>query len=259
MDEMTNQSPVTEDDSFELEEVNESPDEETVEEPASEETEPAQETDDNFLQIRYNGQDQFLTREQATTLAQKGMNYDKISQKLQEALDNPALKVIESNARKANMSVSDYVNRMAQFQDTLNIQQIANDFKAQNPDVSDAVAKQYANEVYKNQLAQMAKEQADREAQASQAEQDALVKEVKAFQSRFPDVDIQNLPNEVVDDINDGTPLMEAWLSYENRQLRNRLTNSNTNAKNKASAVGNVAENTSANTGTDPFLQGLLD
>lgn len=259
MDEMTNQSPVTEDDSFELEEVNESPDEETVEEPASEETEPTQETDDNFLQIRYNGQDQFLTREQATTLAQKGMNYDKISQKLQEALDNPALKVIESNARKANMSVSDYVNRMAQFQDTLNIQQIANDFKAQNPDVSDAVAKQYANEVYKNQLAQMAKEQADREAQASQAEQDALVKEVKAFQSRFPDVDIQNLPNEVVDDINDGTPLMEAWLSYENRQLRNRLTNSNTNAKNKAQAVGNVAENTSANTGTDPFLQGLLD
>lgn len=259
MDEMTNQSPVTEDDSFELEEVNESPDEETVEEPASEETEPTQETDDNFLQIRYNGQDQFLTREQATTLAQKGMNYDKISQKLQEALDNPALKVIESNARKANMSVSDYVNRMAQFQDTLNIQQIANDFKAQNPDVSDAVAKQYANEVYKNQLAQMAKEQADREAQASQAEQDALVKEVKAFQSRFPDVDIQNLPNEVVDDINDGTPLMEAWLSYENRQLRNRLTNSNTNAKNKAQAVGNVAENTSASAGTDPFLQGLLD
>ena len=240
MDEMTNQSPV-EDDSFELEEVNESPDEETVEEPASEETEPTQETDDNFLQIRYNGQDQFLTREQATTLAQKGMNYDKISQKLQEALDNPALKVIESNARKANMSVSDYVNRMAQFQDTLNIQQIANDFKAQNPDVSDAVAKQYANEVYKNQLAQMAKEQADREAKASQAEQDALVKEVKAFQSRFPDVDIQNLPNEVVDDINEGTPLMEAWLSYENRQLRNRLTNSNTNAKNKAQAVLTVS------------------
>ena len=87
----------------------------------------------------------------------------------------------------------------------------------------------------------------------------ALVKEVKAFQSRFPDVDIQNLPNEVVDDINDGTPLMEAWLSYENRQLRNRLTNSNTNAKNKAQAVGNVAENTSASAGTDPFLQGLLD
>ena len=119
MDEMTNQSPV-EDDSFEIEEVNESPDEETSEETEVEETEPASETDDNFLQIRYNGQDQFLTREQATTLAQKGMNYDKINQKLQEALDNPTLKVIESNAKKANMSVSDYVNRMAQFQDTLN-------------------------------------------------------------------------------------------------------------------------------------------
>ena len=39
MDEMTNQSPV-EDDSFEIEEVNESPDEETVEETEGEETEP---------------------------------------------------------------------------------------------------------------------------------------------------------------------------------------------------------------------------
>ena len=257
MDELTNQS-FPEDDSFEIEEVNESPDEETVEETEVEETEPTEETD-NFLQIRYNGQDQTLTREQATTLAQKGMNYDKINQKLQEALDNPTLKIIESNAKKANMSVSDYVNRMAQFQDTLNIQQIANDFKAQNPDVSDAVAKQYANEVYKNRLSDMAKEQAEKEAQASKAEQDALVKEVQAFQSRFPDVDIQNLPNEVVDDINDGTPLMEAWLTYENRQLRNRLTNSNTNAKNKASAVGDVSANTGKSAGTDPFIQGLLD
>ncbi len=114
MDEMTNQSPV-EDDSFEIEEVNESEDVEEEEvEPETQESE-----EDTFsLDIRYNGQNQTLNREQATTLAQKGMNYDKINEKLQQALNNPVLKVLERNAAKAGMSVEDYANRMAQFQDT---------------------------------------------------------------------------------------------------------------------------------------------
>lgn len=255
MDEMTNQSPV-EDDSFEIEEVNGTPDEEEVEETEVEETEPTPTED--FLQIRYNGQDQSLTREQATTLAQKGMNYDKISQKLQDALNNPVLKIVESNAKKAGLSVEEYTNRLAQYQDSLSIQQIAKEFKTQNPDVSDAVATQYASEVYKNRQAQSAREEAERAQQASQAEQDALVAEVKAFQSRFPDVDIENLPNEVIDDINMGTPLMEAYLTYENQQLRNRLANSQTNARNRNNSVGKVSENTGKNTGDDPFIQGLL-
>lgn len=255
MDEMTNQSPV-EDDSFEIEEVNDTPDEEEVEETEVEETEPTPTED--FLQIRYNGQDQSLTREQATTLAQKGMNYDKISQKLQDALNNPVLKIVESNAKKAGLSVEEYTNRLAQYQDSLSIQQIAKEFKTQNPDVSDAVATQYASEVYKNRQAQSAREEAERAQQASQAEQDALVAEVKAFQSRFPDVDIENLPNEVIDDINMGTPLMEAYLTYENQQLRNRLANSQTNARNRNNSVGKVSENTGKGTGNDPFIQGLL-
>jgi len=256
MDEMTNQSIESEDDSFEIEEVNDTPDEEEVEETEVEETEPTPTED--FLQIRYNGQDQSLTREQATTLAQKGMNYDKISQKLQDALNNPVLKIVESNAKKAGLSVEEYTNRLAQYQDSLSIQQIAKEFKTQNPDVSDAVATQYASEVYKNRQAQSAREEAERAQQASQAEQDALVAEVKAFQSRFPDVDIENLPNEVIDDINMGTPLMEAYLTYENQQLRNRLTNSQTNARNRNNSVGKVSENTGKGTGNDPFIQGLL-
>ena len=257
MDEMTNQSLESEDDSFEIEEVNETSDESEEIEPEVEETEPSESTDD-FLQIRYNGQDQSLTREQATTLAQKGMNYDKINQKLQEALNNPVLKIIESNAKKAGMSVEDYANRMAQYQDSLSIKQIATAFKQQNPDVSDAVANQYAGEVFKNRQAQMAREEAERAQQTAQAEQDALVAEVQAFQSRFPDVDIEKLPNEVIDDINMGTPLMEAYLTYENQQLRNRLTNSQTNARNRNNSVGKVSENTGKGTGNDPFIQGLL-
>lgn len=254
MDEMTNQSPV-EDDAFEIEEVNES---EEPEEEEEVETETQESEEDTFsLDIRYNGQNQTLNREQATTLAQKGMNYDKINEKLQQALNNPVLKVLERNAAKAGMSVEDYANRMAQFQDTMNIQQIAREFKAQNPDVSDDVAAKYANEVYKNKLADIERKDAEKAKQAEQAEQNQLIAELQVFRGRFPDVDIENLPNEVVDDINSGTPLLEAWLSYENAQLRNRLANSETNAKNKRTSAGSLSENTGG-TETDAFIQGLL-
>lgn len=252
-EEMTNQS--IDDDSFEIEEANESYEE--VEEEA-ESTEPTTETVDDFeLDIRYNGQNQKLTREEATTLAQKGMNYDKIYNQLQSALNNPALKVIESNAKKAGMSVDDYVNRMAQFQDTMSINQIASNFKKENPDVSDAVANQYAREVFKNQQAEQARKDADKAKADADAENNRLYAEVQAFNQRFPDVDIEHLPNEVVDDINAGIPLMEAYLIYENQQLRNRVVNSETNARNKANSVGKVSANVDSDA-VDPFVQGLL-
>jgi hypothetical protein len=263
MDELTNQSFESEaDDSFEIEEVNEEShdDGEEAETEVSETEEHEEpEADDFSLDIRYNGQNQTLNREQATTLAQKGMNYDKINEKLQQALNNPVLKIVENNAKKAGLSVEEYANRMAQFQDSLNIQQIAREFKNQNPDVSDAVATQYASEVYKNRQAESAKQEAEKARQTAQAEQDALISEVKAFQERFPDVDIESLPNEVIDDINLGTPLMEAYLTYENQQLRNRLANTQTNARNRNNSVGKVSDNTGSATGTDPFIQGLLD
>ena len=255
-EEMTNQS--IDDDSFEIEEANESYEPEEVTEESAESTEPTTETVDDFeLDIRYNGQNQKLTREEATTLAQKGMNYDKIYNQLQSALNNPALKVIESNAKKAGLSVDDYVNRMAQFQDTMSINQIASNFKKENPDVSDAVANQYAREVFKNQQAEQARKDADKAKADADAENNRLYAEVQAFNQRFPDVDIEHLPNEVVDDINAGIPLMEAYLIYENQQLRNRVANNETNAKNRANAVGKVSANVSDD-GVDPFVQGLL-
>lgn len=258
-EEMTNQS--FDDDSFEIEEINDSSDEsEEVESETSEneDTTTTPEADDFALDIRYNGQNQTLNREQATTLAQKGMNYDKINERLQQALNNPVLKVLESNAKKAGMSVEDYANRMAQFQDTMNIQQIAKEFKSQHQDASDEVATAYANEVYKNRLADIAKKDAEAAKASEQAEQNKLIAEVQAFTQRFPDVDIEKLPADVIDDINAGTPLMEAYLSYENQQLRNRLSNHDTNEKNKNNSVGKVSDNSGSGK-TDPFLEGLLD
>ena len=79
--------------------------EEPAEEPTTEEA-PVEELPKSFLNIKFNGEEKSLTEEEARTLAQKGMNYDRFYEP------------IERLARMNNMSVGDYVNQLndTQFQ-----------------------------------------------------------------------------------------------------------------------------------------------
>ena len=79
-EEMTNQfDEGTSSDDFSIDEIAEETTE--AEDTTEESTTTAEEP---FMSIRYNGADENLTREQAIELAQKGKNYDKIYNRLNE-------------------------------------------------------------------------------------------------------------------------------------------------------------------------------
>lgn len=258
MDELTNQS-----DDLELDlglgsdEEPEGENEETEETDVSEEA--PEETPDTFeLGIRYNGQDMKLSRDEATTLAQKGMNYDKVYQQLQDLRNDPIRKVFEEQAAEAGLTLQEYAQRMQDFRQQVSIRNIADAFKKENPDVTDDIAQKYAEQAYANQKAKI---EADNRARTQQAESDrnqALIKEVQAFNEHFPDVKIEDLPAEVIDDINAGTKLETAYLRYQNRELQKRLSNSETNAKNKQKNIGSASDNMGGSGEEDPFLKGLF-
>lgn len=66
---------------------------ETEEPPTTEEQTPTETAEKRTLRLKYNGEEKEVDEEEARTLAQKGMNYDKVQQKLQEqqqALDEVA-------------------------------------------------------------------------------------------------------------------------------------------------------------------------
>lgn len=221
------------------------------------ETETVEAPEESYLDITYNGEAKKLSKEEAKTLAQKGMNYDKIYQKLQEHENDPVMKIFKAQADSVNMSLNDYAQRLSQFQEQSAIQQIADDFMAEHPEVSEEAAKSYANAEYKNQQIAKASQQAQQTQAQTKAEQDSLVKEVQSFSQRYPDVKIEQLPTEVIDDINSGASLETAWLRYQNSQLNTRVKNEALNKTNKQKNVGKVSSNV-AESGGDSFLEGLL-
>lgn len=254
-EDMTNQLFDEGTDDFSFDEVSDSTNEETE---STEESTPT--ANESFLNIRYNGADESLTKEQAIELAQKGRNYDKIYSRMQELQNDPIRKMVEEQAQRAGLTVQEYTNRLAQFQETSAINRIARDFMAKNPGVTEEVAQQYAQTEYRNQLNQQQAKQAQAEAQATQDRQATAKAQVEQFMREYPDVDIQKLPQEVIEDIDmRGETLLSAYRSYENKQLRKELEAARTNTTNKIKSVGNITSNagSSASNG-DPFLEGLL-
>lgn len=228
--------------------TNETPVEEQTEEP----------TDDFDLEIKYNGSEEHLTREQAIELAQKGKNYDKIYERLQNLQNDPIRQVFEEQARRAGLTVEEYANRIVQFQNESDINRIARDFKEKNPDATDEIAEQYARAEHQNRMNQRQQELDLQRQQMEQSRQEQARNEVLDFQKVYPDVDIAKLPKEVIDDINSGTSLMSAYRAYEISQLKTELSALRKNEENKSRSVGALNENNSNESGEDPFLTGLL-
>lgn len=254
-EEMTNQfDEGTSSDDFSIDEIAEETTE--AEDTTEESTTTAEEP---FMSIRYNGADENLTREQAIELAQKGKNYDKIYNRLNELQNDPIRRMITEQAKNAGLTVEEYTNRLAQFQETSAINRIARDFMAKNPGITDEVAQQYAQQAYKNQLAERQAQQAQAEQQVTQSRQATARQQVEQFMREFPNVDIQTLPQEVVEDIdNNGETLLSAYRAYENRQLRKELEAARHNSSVKAKSIGDITHSNSSKVEADPFLAGLL-
>ena len=210
----------------------------------------------DFLNIRYNGEDKDLTKDEAIMLAQKGMNYDKVKGKL-NALENGALKSISAIAERAGMTIDEYAERLNDFQEQSEITQIANEYQKKHPDVDDDAAYEYANAVYQNKRDAKARQDAESQAKRQEQENAYIRDQVQALYNYNPDIDIEHLDTEVIDDINSGMSLMEAYLRWENKSLRTNATNNAVNSKNKKNAnIGLNSNNSSV--GGDPFLEGLL-
>lgn len=227
--------------------------EDSTEETSNNEQSEQKEAQD-FLNIRYNGEDKSLTHDQAVMLAQKGMNYDKVKGNY-DALSQQ-VGGIKTIAERAGMSLEEYVQRLNDFQEQSEITQIANEYQQKHPDVDDDAAAEYANAVYQNKREAQAKKNAQDAQAREKQENDYYRHQVEQLFNYNPNIEIDKLDVEVIDDINAGLSPLEAYLRWENKSLKNKATNNAINSKNKKNANSLNANSSSA--GGDPFLEGLL-
>ena len=232
--------------------------EETVEESTTEEpveAEPTPEEIPPFLNIKFNGEEKSLTEEEARTLAQKGMNYDRFYEP------------IERLARMNNMSVGDYVNQLndTQFQYELSktMDELREDPKYEN--VNDEVLEEIAKTRVENLIGERDKYYADQQKEQADAQEEAVKRDVDKFLEEYPEFKDKGpdaLDPKVFEYTKKGYTLLEAYNKFQRdsvkqSQIEAQAKASKLNEENKKKSLGSTTNAGSVE--ADPFLRGFLE
>ncbi|MCU7522772.1 MAG: hypothetical protein HF312_21410 [Ignavibacteria bacterium] len=216
------------------------------------ETEQAEQTSP-FLKVKYNKEEMELDEATARELAQKGLNYDKVQERLQALESDPRLTLVEQLAQQQGMSVDEYVEAVRQYQEEAQLNEL----------IQQNIPEEYAKEMLENrrfrEQLQQEQQQKQQEAQQQQEFQD-FFKYFKEANGRdfIPETD--TIPDSVWQANQQGVPLRFAYAEHENQQLRHQLATLKKNQDNaKKAPVGGVTQHGSNETAsTDPFLKGFM-
>lgn len=210
------------------------------EKPADENTEPEgqEEADQPTFDLKYMGEIKTVGREEVVTLAQKGLNYDRI--------------LGERDTAKAEVSrLQEYENFLQELAgpDNLSIEDLIDSTRAEvlakKEGLDPAVALQRIKLDRDRRAfeAQKSKEQADQ--RAKQAEEERQQEDFKRFVQAYPGVKAQDIPAEVWEKVRGGVPLVTAYAQHENKQLREenealkaKVETAEQNKKNKERSTG---------------------
>ena len=237
--------------------------EEPVEEPTNEEetteteeTEtPETETSEPYgLKVKFNGEERTLTEEEARTLVQKGLNYDRFYEP------------IERLARMNNMDVGDYVKQLNDTQFSYEVSKevdnLRSDPKYEN--VADEVLEELAQSRVRDSMGQRDRSYEDSIKQQADAEQARLQKEVDHFFEEYPEFKDKGpdaLDPKVYEFVKQGYTLLEAYnkfqrMNVQKSQAEAKAKVSKLNEENKKKSLGNTTN--AGKVESDDFLNGFF-
>jgi len=226
-------------------EATETPEQLTESTEVAEETKP--ETTEaekvEMFKVKFNHEEKEITVDEAREYAQKGMNYDKVMEKLQALESNPSLKFVETQAKKNNMTTDEYLDAVAK-EEVKN--EIARIVEAEG--VSETVAKKLYDATKLEE-----KTIADTKTAKEKEKQDAYLSD---FVKKYPDV--KEVPQEVWDRFAKGDiSLVDAYanttMQSELQELKDKLAKYESkeetdtkNTENAEASTGSVTGNGTA-------------
>ena len=274
MEEETNTNPTNDDDFFgdvDKEVINEldgesNEEEETGEENQTESEETSKEEDkDDYKalleelskKVKYNKESvQIDSIDDVVNNYQKGLNYDKLVEKLNNLEHSKAMSYITNKATELGMSVDDYMEQVENYEKEQEKQREQEKLEEM---ISNGVPEDVAKEVIatsqlrkelqaeKNKLEKEKKEKLDKESKD---------KEYADFIKEFPDVNAEDIPKDVFLNA-ENSSLREAYMKYQLEEQRKQIEILKKQNENKSSSVGSTTEfGGKENKATDPFLEG---
>lgn len=189
---------------------------------------------------------------------QKGLNYDKKVQELENLQNSKAEVYLKKKADELGITVDEY---MDQVEDYERRQQEEQDQERLEEMIENGVPEDVAKEVIataelRRKLQIKENELKEREEATKAKEKEE--KEYQDFLKNFPDVNPEDIPKEVFEEAVN-SDLSSAYMKYRLKELETQLKVSKQNEENAASTVGGVTDTgtTKENHVSDPFLEGF--
>ena len=220
-------------------------------------------TEEPMFDLKYNKETKQYTRQQVTELAQKGLNYDHVTEqrdRLQQEIadltkfrdENSAiLDTLRAAAEASGKSVPEYLTSIRT--NLLVAQGVSPETARERILREDAEQR-----LHSQQKAEEA--EANRKRDAEQRQKDDIAR----FQKKYKDVDPKTIPQEVWEAVRGGELLTDAYGDYQRRELERQLKEANEklairakNESNRQKSLGSL-QSTKQETGKDPFLEGFL-
>jgi len=224
---------------------------------STEDTKPVEEvsepvTEQPKIKVKYNHEEKELALDEAVPLVQKGMNYDKLQERLQQLETDPRLQFVEDMAQQFNMTVPEYLDAVKAQREEARIQEL----------VEQGISQELAQEMLENRKFREQFE-SEKKAKAEEAkknkEYDEFFEYYRQANGKDFDPKANEIPNSVWEATQNGIPLKFAYMQHENSQLKQQLQTLKQNESNKQKApVGSVTAHGSTEVaGDDLFMQGF--
>lgn len=225
-----------------------------------------EETDNKpFLKIKYNKEDKELSQEEAITLAQKGMNYDHLQNKVDEMskINNR----LEEQAKLNGMSVVEYLDSLDKLQEEFEYNKALEETKAKYPEADENLIK----ELVENKIAASRKDKelskVNEKTKIAEDNRKSLQQQIDKFLDIHSDIKVDQLEKILTDDMyklmDQGYTLTEAYDKVKGKEALSNSSKQQEQAKvdqkkedNKAKSFGNL--NNSGDTAKDELMEAFM-
>lgn len=206
-----------------------------------------------FLVLKHLDETREVTREEATELAQKGMDYDRVRERMdsfKKELDEarPALTLVKQYADMMKMTVTEYLD-YCRTQELVNGGMSEEQAKRQVD-----LDKREADLSAKEAAAQQADTDRKTAEQTAQAAKEKQQRDFNDFIKRFPTVKATDIPKEVWDAVGKGDSLVTAYTQYQLTKANEEIAALKANEEARKRTPGSLHRTEHKPTGNaDPF------
>lgn len=217
----------------------------------TQESAPNQEQKSDTVQIEYMHQKREISREEAVQLAQKGMDYDRIREKWDDAKETVAF--IDEQAKAAGMDRKAFINYLrteAKKSQGMSEEEAQRAVELENREA--AVQLREAEEQQR-----VADEQAQQN--AVDAEKERRDADFRRFAAKYPDLKVESITEAIPDvweRVGKGESLVEIWQEHEINRLKTEQAAEEQNAKNAGRSTGSMASSGGEHQKKDPWDEG---